>query len=123
MNLRNLWISLLVGLVLLYFVAAAAKASMFSSEMMVRNFFHFATGFVLLGIWVWRKRNLGVKASLFLILAIALVYDVTDYLYYLRYARYIEVEKILHDLYVLLWGGVTGYLALEDKGAKPVADS
>ncbi len=124
MNLKNLWISLLVGWVLLYFVAAAAKASMFSSEMMVRNFFHFATGFALLGIWVLlRKRNLGVKASLFLILAIALVYDVVDYLHYLRHAHYVEVEKILHDLYVLLWGAVTGYLTLEDKGAKPLADS
>lgn len=120
MNLRRLMISLVVGWVFLYFVAAAAKASMLSAEMMTRNFFHFVTGFMLLGIWVFRKPKIGVKATLFLILAIALAYDVADYL---RHASYLEVEMILHDLYVLLWGGVSGYLALEDKDQKPVVDA
>jgi hypothetical protein len=107
--MKRLLAPLLIGLALLYFVAAAVDVKIFSMEMFIRNLFHFLTGFVLLGIWIWHKRKLTFKAAVYSILAIVLAYDIVDYI---RNATYLRIEMVLHDLFVLLWGGVTGYLYL-----------
>ncbi|XSG84883.1 MAG: hypothetical protein ACPW60_14280 [Methylohalobius sp. ZOD2] len=107
--MKRLLVPLLVGLILLYFVAAAADVKIFSLEMLVRNVFHFLTGFVGMGVWIWHRRKLGFKAALYLVLAIVLAYDIVDYV---RNANYLRLEMILHDLYVFMWGAVAGWLYL-----------
>jgi hypothetical protein len=97
--------SLLVGLILLYFVDIALRVHNLNLEMLTHNLVRFFAGFVILGIWVWDEHKIGLKVSLYIILAFLISDDIFDYI---RGVDNISVPMFLHDLYIVFWGAISG---------------
>ena len=98
----------IVGFILLYFVTAAFKIDLFNTEMLVHSGLRFFAGFLVLGIGVFYAHQIGLKFALGLILMLAIADDIWDYT---RDIDSFSFQVVLHSLYMLLWGSVTGYVA------------
>ena len=73
--------------------------------MFIHNAVRFVTGFVFLGIWVWYKHRLKLKAALYCVLALLVSDDIVDYM---RDINNLNLEMVIHDSFVVFWGGITG---------------
>ncbi len=102
-------IAIVVGLGLLYFVNEAVKIDFFNWEMLIHSGIRFFTGFIILGIGYFYEHKIKLKISLFLILAIVLADDVLDYY---RGVTQFSDKLMLHNIYMLLWGSLVGYLTI-----------
>jgi hypothetical protein len=102
-------IAICVGLVLLYFVNAALKIDIFTWEMLFHSGIRFFTGFIILGIGCFYEHKLKLKIAVYLILALVLADDVMDYF---RHVDSFSAEFMLHNIYMLLWGALMGYLSM-----------
>ncbi len=100
-------IAIILGLMLLYFVNAAVKVDIFNWEMMIHSGIRFFTGFFILGIGYFYEHKIKLKVSLYLILAIVLADDVLDY--YRNVTKFSD-KLMLHNIFMLLWGSLVGYL-------------
>lgn len=103
------FIVVLAGLILLYFVDAALKLNIFESELFVHSAIRFITGFLVLGIGVFYAHIIRFKISIYLVLALVLADDIWDYY---RHVDSFNPEMLLHSIYMLLWGAVTGYVVI-----------
>lgn len=103
-------IAIVVGLILLYFVNEAVKIEFFNWEMFIHSGIRFFTGFIILGIGYFYEHKIKLKISLFLVLAIVLADDVSDYY---RGVTKISDKLMPHNIYMLLWGFLVGYLTIK----------
>ncbi|MEC4750295.1 hypothetical protein [Methylomicrobium sp. Wu6] len=100
---------LFIGLILLYFLAAAFKLDMLTLEMLSHIAIRFLIGFMILGIGVLYEHVIRFKSSVFIILTLVLGDDIFDYY---RNVNSFTPEVILLGIYMLLWGALTGYVAM-----------
>lgn len=107
--------SLLVGLILLYLVDIALRVNSLNLEMLIHNLVRFFAGFVILGIWIWDEHKIRLKISLYIILAFLISDDIFDYF---RGIDNISVPMFLHDLYIVLWGAISGMFFVKMSGLK-----
>ncbi len=110
-------IVMIVGLVLLYFMDAAFKIQIMNPEMLIHSCLRFFTGFILIGIGVFYAHKIKLKSAVYLILALVLADDIMDYV---RKVNSFNFEIMLHGIYMLLWGSLTGYVFM--RHAKHKAD-
>jgi hypothetical protein len=103
-------IAIFVGLLLLYFVNEAVKIDFFNWEMLIHSGIRFFTGFIILGISYFYEHKIKLKIALYLILAIVLTDDVLDYY---RGVTQFSDKLMLHNIYMLLWGSLVGYLTIK----------
>jgi hypothetical protein len=100
-------IAIIVGLILLYFVNAAVKIDIFNREMLIHSGIRFFTGFIILGISCFYEHKFKFKISIMLVLLLVLADDVMDYV---RHVSTFTAEFMLHNIFMLAWGSVVGYL-------------
>ncbi|WP_394754820.1 hypothetical protein [Crenothrix sp.] len=114
--MKALAIALGIGLLLLYFVDAALKINVFTTEMLIHSGIRFFTGFVILGVGIFHQHIIKFKIAIYLVLILMLADDVLDYY---RNIESFHFEVMLHSIYMLLWGAVTGYAFIKSRKAKP----
>jgi len=102
-------IVVVLGVITLYFVDSALKQNIFTPELFVHSMIRFITGFVILGIGVFYAHVIRFKSSIYLVLALVLADDVWDYF---RHVDSFSPELMLHSIYMLLWGALTGYVVM-----------
>ena len=108
----------IAGLILLYFVDAAFKIQIMNWEMLTHSALRFFTGFVLIGIGVFYAHKIKLKNAVYLVLLLVLADDIMDYT---RKVGSFNFEYTLHGVYMLLWGSLMGFAAmnyLKDKAEK-----
>jgi len=103
-------IVIIVGLILLYFVDSAFKLNPFNVEMLIHSGLRFFTGFIILGISAFYAHKIKLKFAVCLVLALILADDIWDYT---RNVYSFSFEVMLHSIYVLLWGSLTGYVFMK----------
>jgi len=103
-------IVIIAGLILLYFVDSAFKLNPFNVEMLIHSGLRFFTGFIILGISVFYAHKIKLKFAVCLVLALILADDIWDYT---RNVNSFSFEVMLHSIYVLLWGSLTGYVLMK----------
>lgn len=113
--MKPVFLSLFVGLILLYFVNAALKISVFSWEMLIHSAIRFMVGFIVLGIGYFFGHKLNLKIAIGIVLMLLIVDDIMDYA---RDVTRLSAELLLHNLYMLLWGSLTGYLFMRSYKGK-----
>lgn len=102
---------LLMGLILLYFLDAALKVPMLSTEMLIHSSIRFFTGFIILGIGVFYEHKIRFKSSVYLVLALVLADDIADYY---RNVDSFKLEIMILGAYMLFWGALTGYFFMKN---------
>lgn len=105
--MKLLYAILLIGLILLYFLDAAFHIDGFNLEMLTHNLVRFFAGFGILGIWAWHEHKIKLKIALFIILIFLISDDIFDYF---RHIDNFTFEMVIHDVVVLLWGCLTGFV-------------
>ncbi|MDP3589978.1 MAG: hypothetical protein Q8R54_05500 [Methylobacter sp.] len=103
-------IVIIVGLILLYFMDVAFKLNPFNMEMLIHSGLRFLTGFLVLGIGVFYTGKIRLTFALALVLTLALADDIWDYT---RDINSFSFEVMLHSIYMLAWGSLTGYVLLK----------
>jgi hypothetical protein len=103
-------IVIIMGLILLYFIDMAFKLNPFNAEMLMHSGLRFLTGFLILGIGVFYAHKVRLKFAIGLILALVLADDIWDYT---RNIDSFKPEVLLHGLYMLAWGSLTGYVLMK----------
>lgn len=103
-------IVIFTGLILLYFIDMAFKLNPFELEMLIHSGLRFFTGFLVLGIGVFYTGKIKLKFALALVLMLALADDIWDYT---RDINSFSFEVMLHSIYMLLWGSLTGYVLMK----------
>ncbi len=104
-----LWLTVIVGAIALYLMKAAFHIDYFSSEILVHTTVRFVSGFVFLGIWVWYKHRLKLKAALYCILFLLILDDIVDYF---RQINSLSFEMVIYDTFVVVWGAAIGYFLM-----------
>ena len=99
-------VCLFLGLIALNFIDVALRVENLNLEMFTHNLVRFFVGFLFLGIWVWYKQKLKFKVSLYLVLVILVSDDIYDYI---RDINNLSFEMLIHDLYILIWGALSGF--------------
>lgn len=113
--MKFVYIAVIVGLILLYFVNAALKINIFNWEMLIHSGIRFLTGFMILGIGYFYEQKFGLKVAVYLVLALVLADDVFDYF---RNVHSFTAEFLLHNIFMLLWGSLVGYLFMKTVKSK-----
>ena len=103
-------IVIILGLILLYFIDVAFKLNPFNVEMLIHSGLRFLTGFLVLGIGVFYAHQIRPKIAIGLILALVLADDIWDYT---RNVNSFSFEVMLHSIYMVLWGSLTGYVLMK----------
>ncbi|MFI3155053.1 MAG: hypothetical protein QX199_02735 [Methylococcaceae bacterium] len=101
---------IIAGIILLYFIDSAFKLNTFDPEMLIHSGLRFFTGFLVLGIGVFYAHKIRLKFALCLVLALALADDIWDYT---RNVNSFNFEVLLHSLYMMVWGSLTGYVLMK----------
>ena len=104
--MKTLLPTVIIGLIVLYFMDAAFHIENWNMEMFVHNTVRFVSGFVVLGIWVWYKHRLKLKAALYFVLALLVSDEIMDYF---RDIDNLRLELVIHDTFVVIWGSVIGF--------------
>jgi len=100
----------IAGLILLYFMDSAFKLHIMNLEMLIHSALRFFTGFILIGIGVFYAHKIKLKNAVYVILALVLADDIMDYV---RKVDSFNFEVMLHGIYMLLWGSLTGYVFMK----------
>ncbi len=103
-------IVILSGIILLYFIDSAFKLSPFNSEMFIHSGLRFMAGFLVLGIGVFYAHKIKLKFAIWFLIALALGDDIWDYT---RNVNSFNFEVMLHSIYMMLWGALTGYVFMK----------
>jgi len=98
--------TLIIGLILLYFLDAALRVENLNLEMLTHNLVHFFAGFVFLGIWVWYGHRLKLKVSMYIILVLLISDNIFDYI---RDIDNLTFEMLIHNLFLVGWGAISGF--------------
>lgn len=103
-------IVIIAGLILLYFIDVAFKLNPFNVEMLIHSGLRFLIGFLVLGIGVFYTNTIRLNFALTLIIALTLADDIWDYT---RNVDSFNFEVMLHSIYMLVWGSLTGYVLMK----------
>ena len=103
-------IVIIAGIILLYFIDSAFKLNTFDPEMLIHSSLRFFTGFLVLGIGVFYAHKIRLKFAVCLVLALAFADDIWDYT---RNIDSFSFEVLLHSLYMMAWGSLTGYVLMK----------
>jgi hypothetical protein len=103
-------IVIITGMVLLYFIDVAFKLNPFNVEMLIHSGLRFLVGFLVLGIGVFYAHKIKLKFAVCFVLALAFADDVWDYT---RNINSFNFEVLLHSLYMMAWGSLTGYVLMK----------
>jgi hypothetical protein len=103
--MKLFFLTFIGGLLLLALVDTALKIDSASREMLLHNLYHFFSGCLIFGLWVWLRRKRGIKFFVFLLLALLLLDEVMDIM---RNVDQVTVAMLLHNLYLVFWGALTG---------------
>ncbi|TAN65074.1 MAG: hypothetical protein EPN17_17660 [Methylobacter sp.] len=103
-------IVIIAGLILLYFIDMAFKLNPFNAEMLIHSGLRFLAGFLVLGIGVFYAHKISLKFAVCFVLALALADDIWDYT---RNVDSFNFEVMLHSMYMLAWGALTGYVLMK----------
>ncbi|MGR9114690.1 MAG: hypothetical protein ACU85E_02910 [Gammaproteobacteria bacterium] len=104
--MKTLLPTVIIGLVVQYFMDAAFHISNLNMEMFIHNTVRFVAGFVFLGIWVWYKHRIRLKVALYFVLALLVSDDIMDYL---RNINNLRLEMVIHDSFLVIWGALIGF--------------
>jgi len=113
--MKSVFIALIVGSILLYFVNAALKVDIFNWEMFIHSSIRFFTGFLVIGIGFFYEHKIKLMFSVYLVLGLILADDIMDYV---RSVNNFTIELMLHGIFMLFWGSVVGYLTIRFIKAK-----
>ncbi len=105
--MKSALLAFIIGSVLLYFVDTALRINNLELEMFIHNIIRFSLGFVFLGILVWYKRQLRFKVALICIITLSLLDVMFDYI---RDVGDLSFEMVIHGVFLVIWGSVTGFL-------------
>ncbi|MGR9045063.1 MAG: hypothetical protein ACU83N_07195 [Gammaproteobacteria bacterium] len=116
--MKTLLPTVIIGLIVLYFMDVAFHIDDWTMEMFVHNTVRWVAGFVFLGIWVWYKQRLKLKAALYLVLALLVSDDIMDYV---RHINSLGLEMIIHDAFMVAWGAMIGFFYMRrlKRGSAP----
>ncbi|WAR44520.1 hypothetical protein [Methylomonas rapida] len=114
--MKVFWVVFAIGLIGLYFVnMATLRMPLLNWDWGMHAAIRFFLGFFILGINAFYAQHLKFTSALKVILVIALL----DYLYdYYIEAYRLNLEIILHGLYMVTWGSIMGYLACRNLNNK-----
>jgi hypothetical protein len=101
---------MIAGLTLLYFIDVAFKLDTFNLELLIHSGLRFLAGFLVLGIGYFYAHKIKLKFAVGLLLALVFADDIWDYT---RQVNSFNFEVMLHSLYMLLWGALTGYMLMK----------
>ncbi|PPD32225.1 MAG: hypothetical protein CTY19_11500 [Methylomonas sp.] len=106
--MKTIAFTFIVGSVLLYFLnMAMLKTPIPNLEWSIHAGIRFIVGFFVLGIFHFYGKAFSFKSALILTSFIVIL----DYLYdYYVEAYRLNLEIILHGIYMLIWGALLGYL-------------
>lgn len=112
--MKMLSVSFILGLVFLYFMnMAMLKTAILNAEWSIHAGTRFLVGFFVMGVSYLYAKALSFKQALKLILIIVTL----DYFYdYYVEAYRLNLEIILHGIYMLVWGALMGYLTAKYRG-------
>ncbi|MFI3136732.1 MAG: hypothetical protein QX197_08135 [Methylococcaceae bacterium] len=108
--MNRIVIVIVAGLILLYFLDAAFKLPTLQAELLTHSAIRFCIGFFIMGIGVFYAHTFKLKSAVYFTLAVVLADDVWDYF---RQVDSFKPEVMLHSIYILLWGAVTGYVVMK----------
>ncbi len=100
--------SIITGSVLLYFLnVALLKTYLPNLDWIIHASLRFLVGFLVIGVSFWYAKALTFKNALVITVFIV----IADYLYDYNIEAYrLNFEIILHGIYMLIWGAISGYL-------------
>lgn len=105
-------IVIVIGMILLYFIDVAFKLNPFNAEMLIHSGLRFLVGFLVLGIGVFYAHKIKLKFAVCFVLALAFADDIWDYI---RNINSFNFEVLLHSLYMMAWGSLTGYVLMKQR--------
>jgi hypothetical protein len=103
--MKKLLSTLIIGLILLYLIDSAFQIDGLKPEMLMDNLVRFFLGFMLIGIWGLAKHRLKLKIFMYIIFIFLISDGIFDYI---QNVSTLDMEMILHDLYIFVWGAVSG---------------
>jgi len=106
---------IVLGLIPVYLMGAAFKIDTMSTELLIHGALHFFTGFVIIGIVFFYEHKIKFKSLVYLVLAMFLADDISDYF---RNVDSFNFEIFLYSLYVLSWGSLMGYISMREMKKK-----
>jgi hypothetical protein len=98
------------GIILLYFIDSAFKMSPFTAEMFIHSGLRFVAGFLVLGIGVFYAHKIKLKYAIWFLITLALADDIWDYT---RNVNSFNFEVMLHGIFMVIWGALTGYVLMK----------
>ena len=106
--MKMLVFSFIVGLFILYFLnIALLRAPILDLEWSIHASIRFFAGFIILGISCFYGHAIKFQNALYIVACIVIADYIYDY-YNLDYN--LKFEIILHGIFMILWGAVSGYL-------------
>lgn len=104
--MKKLLSTLFFGLILLFFIDNAFRIDGLKQEILIDNSVRFFLGFLISGIWCWSTLKWKFKTFIY----VMLIFLASDVIFdYIEGISMLEIEMTLHDLYIFLWGAISGY--------------
>ena len=104
--MKKLIATLIVGLILLYFIEISFKIDGLTQEMLIDNSVRFFLGFLVTGIWSRSEHKWKTKIYMYVFLVLL----VCDVIYnYIQGISTLEIEMTLHDMFIFFWGALVSY--------------
>lgn len=106
--MKMLIFSFIVGVFLLYFLnIAILKTPVLDLQWSIHAGLRFLIGFIILGVSCFYAQAIRFKTALYMTACIV----VMDYIYdYYALAYRLNLEIILHGIFMMVWGAILGYL-------------
>jgi hypothetical protein len=98
-----------IGLILLYFlnIALLKTSNLFDPNWLIHSWLRFLVGFLILGISSFYSKRINFKSAILIVI----VLDAVDYFLDTSIGSYrLQLEIILHGIYMMTWGSLMGYL-------------
>jgi hypothetical protein len=105
--MKLFWFVLITGFVLFFFIVQAFKLDIFSLEMLTHNLYHFLIAFVILGYFFL---HMTLKIMKFLLILVLCLLVLDEIVHYVSGVGNISAEVLIMNFYLLVWGGLSGFL-------------
>jgi len=102
--MKKLHATLIFGLILLFFIDTAFKIDGLTQEMLINNSVRFFWGFLLLLVWGSSQQKRKYKVLFYVFIFFILSDAIFDYV-----QDILDLEMMLHDLFIFIWGAISGY--------------
>ena len=108
--MKKIILTLIIGLLLLYFIDAAFHVDGLTEDMLVDNAIRFLLGFTVMTAWNWSEHKFKPRIFFYVVLVLLIGDIIFDYI---QNISTLDFEMTLHDLYIFLWGGLSGYFFIK----------